>query len=62
MRDHTKYIFQGQRLGKAPLVRALVNQYVRDNPSMRFDQLRAPSPITCRATTLGLSSTGCDAS
>lgn len=44
MRDHTKYIFQGQRLGKAPLVRALVNQYVRDNPSIGFDQLRAAFP------------------
>jgi hypothetical protein len=52
-RDTTQYMFNGETMGKARLVLALVRRYVRENPGAAFqdvrsafpDELQADSPI-----------------
>lgn len=39
-RDNSKYKFNGEMYGKGPLVRAVVKQYVQDNPKITLTQLR----------------------
>lgn len=43
-RDNGKFLFNGQTLGKGPLVRAVVRQHVADNPIITHDQLKEAFP------------------
>ena len=45
-RDSSKYRFNGQKYGKGPLVRAIVEQYVKDNPIITYDELKKVFPNT----------------
>jgi hypothetical protein len=42
--DYTMYSFEGEKMGKARLVLALVKRYVSDNPSLMFRELQAAFP------------------
>lgn len=43
-RDNSKYKFQGEDYGKGPLVRAVISQYVADNPGMTYKKLKEAFP------------------
>ncbi len=43
-RDNGKFLFNGQTLGKGPLVRAVVSRHVADNPGITHDQLKEAFP------------------
>lgn len=43
-RDYTKYLFNGQTLGKNRLVLAVIKQFVENNPGITFSQLKATFP------------------
>ncbi|RZL20476.1 MAG: hypothetical protein EOO89_00110 [Pedobacter sp.] len=43
-RDNSKFKFNGEEYGKGPLVRAVVAQYVADNPTVTYDQLKELFP------------------
>ena len=43
-RNNDKYKFNGQEYGKGPLVRAVVAQYVTDNPKTTYKQLKEIFP------------------
>ncbi|WP_276131909.1 hypothetical protein [Polluticoccus soli] len=43
-RDNSKYKFQGEEYGKGPLVRAVIGQYVADNPGMTYKKLKEAFP------------------
>ncbi|NDP28477.1 MAG: hypothetical protein GZ087_13790 [Flavobacterium sp.] len=43
-RDYTKYFFNGQTLGKNRLVLAVLKDFVENNPSTSFSQLKAKFP------------------
>jgi len=45
-RDSSKYKFNGQEYGKGPLVRAVVSQYVADNPKTSYEKLKEVFPDT----------------
>jgi len=38
-RDNSTYKFQGHEYGKGPLVKAIVAQYVQDNPTVTYEEL-----------------------
>lgn len=43
-RDNSKFKFNGGEYGKGPLVRAVVAQYVVDNPTVTYEQLKGIFP------------------
>lgn len=43
-RDNSKFKFNGELYGKGPLVRAVVQQYVLDNPTTNYKQLKEVFP------------------
>jgi hypothetical protein len=43
-RDNSKFKFNGGEYGKGPLVRAVVAQYVADNPTVTYEQLKEVFP------------------
>lgn len=43
-RDNKKFLFNGQTLGKGPLVRAVVSKHVEDNPGITYEQLKEAFP------------------
>lgn len=43
-RDNSKFKFNGELYGKGPLVRAIVQQYVSDNPTTTYKQLKEIFP------------------
>ena len=43
-RDNSKFTFNGQEYGKGPLVRAIVEQYVKDHPASTYDDLAKVFP------------------
>ena len=45
-RDNSKFTFNGEAYGKGPLVRAVVAQYVKDNPIVTYDELKKIFPDT----------------
>ena len=45
-RDNSKLTFNGEAYGKGPLVRAVVAQYVKDNPIVTYDELKKIFPDT----------------
>jgi len=45
-RDNSKFTFNGEAYGKGPLVRAVVAQYVRDNPTVTYNELKKVFPDT----------------
>jgi len=45
-RDNSKLTFNGEAYGKGPLVRAVVAQYVKDNPIVTYDELNKIFPDT----------------
>jgi hypothetical protein len=50
-RDHTKYEFEGEKLGKGRLVLAVVRRFVRDHPQARFADVLAAFPDRLQAET-----------
>jgi len=45
-RDNSKFTFNGEASGKGPLVRAVVAQYVKDNPTVTYNELKKVFPDT----------------
>jgi len=43
-RDNSKFTFNGEAYGKGPLVRAVVTQYIKDNPTVTYDELKKIFP------------------
>lgn len=43
-RDNSKFKFNGELFGKGPLIRAVVAQYVADNPNTTYKQLKSVFP------------------
>lgn len=43
-RNYTKFKFNGEEYGKGQLVRAVVRQYVTDNPTVTYKQLKEAFP------------------
>ena len=43
-RDNSKFTFNGEAYGKGPLARTVVAQYVKDNPSITYKQLKEVFP------------------
>lgn len=43
-RDYTKYLFNGQKLGKNRLVLAIIKDFVEQNPTITYSQLKAKFP------------------
>ncbi len=43
-RDYTKYVFQGRKYGKGPLVLAIVGKYVEEHPKATIEELQAAFP------------------
>ena len=43
-RDNSKYKFQGEEYGKGPLVRAVIAQFVTDNPGTTYKKLKEAFP------------------
>ena len=41
VRDYSKYLFEGQKYGKAKLVLAIVKKHVADNPNVTYTELSA---------------------
>ena len=46
VRDNSKFTFNGEAYGKGPLVRAVVSQYVKDNPAVTYEKLKEAFPDT----------------
>ena len=45
-RDNSKFTFNGEAYGKGPWVRAVVARYVKDNPTISYDDLKKIFPDT----------------
>ena len=43
-KDNTKYFFNGKLLGKTPLVRAVIKEYIKNNNNMTLDELQKKFP------------------
>ena len=43
-KDYTKYIFNGQKYGKNRLVLAVIKDFVENNPTVNYSQLKAKFP------------------
>jgi len=43
-KDTTKYMFQGQLVGKGRFVQEIVTEYVKEHPAITYDELKAVFP------------------